>query len=128
MLGNLKKHYVGSITQEERAARIYDRHAILTHGLRAKTNFSYSKGQIMALLKVEEEILYNDVHNIEEFTVDFNGCEQEGTYSIEKTPNVLQKDQSNRAARQISQKLATIKIEHLSKQSCKKCEDAPSFD
>lgn len=77
MLGNLKKHYVGSINEEERAARIYDRHAILTHGLRAKTNFSYSKGQIMAILSAEEEILYNDVHNIEEFTVDINANDLE---------------------------------------------------
>jgi len=43
LLGNLRKHYIGSIQNEERAARIYDRHAILTHGLRAKTNFSYTK-------------------------------------------------------------------------------------
>jgi hypothetical protein len=72
LLGNLKKHYVGSITQEARAARIYDRHAILTHGLRAKTNYNYTKGQILALLRQEEEILHNDVHNAEDFTVDMD--------------------------------------------------------
>jgi len=43
LLGNLKKHYIGSISTEIKAARIYDRHAIMTHGLRAKTNFSYTK-------------------------------------------------------------------------------------
>jgi hypothetical protein len=57
LLGNLKKHYIGSIISEERAARIYDRHAILTHGLRAKTNYSYSKKHILAILDKEAEIL-----------------------------------------------------------------------
>ena len=72
LLGNLRKHYIGSIQSEERAARIYDRHAILTHGLRAKTNFPYTKSQIATILEREEEILYNDIHNNEEFTVDLN--------------------------------------------------------
>ena len=43
LLGNLKKHYIGSISSETKAARIYDAHAILAHGLKAKTNFSYNK-------------------------------------------------------------------------------------
>lgn len=77
MLGNLKKHYVGSINSEERAARIYDRHAILTHGLRAKTNYNYTKGQVLAFLSREEEILYNDVHNNEEYTVVFESDGEE---------------------------------------------------
>lgn len=55
LLGNLKKHYIGSISSEEKAAKIYDRHAILTHGLRAKTNFSYTKAQIIAILDKENE-------------------------------------------------------------------------
>jgi len=52
----LKKHYIGSISTEIKAARIYDRHAILTHGLRAKTNFSYTKAQIEKILEQESEI------------------------------------------------------------------------
>ena len=61
LLGNLKKHYIGSINSEEKAARIYDRHAILTHGLRAKTNFSYTKTQILKILEREaEELPYED--------------------------------------------------------------------
>lgn len=61
MLGNLKKHYIGSITSEEKAAKIYDRHAILTHGLRAKTNFSYTKTQIKRILERESlELLYEE--------------------------------------------------------------------
>jgi len=38
-----------------KAARIYDKHAILTHGLRAKTNFNYSKSEIQAILDAEFE-------------------------------------------------------------------------
>ena len=66
MLGNLKKHYIGSIGTEEKAARIYDRHAILTHGLRAKTNFSYSKGHILSILDhehVELDLESNSEHS-----------------------------------------------------------------
>jgi hypothetical protein len=51
----LKKHYIGSISTELKAARIYDRHAILTHGLRAKTNFSYSKAEIENILENEKD-------------------------------------------------------------------------
>ena len=39
-LGNtLSKRYIGSASSEVEAARIYDRKAILTNGLNAKTNF-----------------------------------------------------------------------------------------
>lgn len=43
LLGNLQKRYIGSITSEANAARIYDKYAIMTHGLKAKTNYSYTK-------------------------------------------------------------------------------------
>jgi hypothetical protein len=43
LLGNLRKRYIGSIGSEEAAARIYDHYAIINHGLRAKTNFQYTK-------------------------------------------------------------------------------------
>lgn len=67
LLGNLKKHYIGSITTEYKAARIYDRHAILTHGLRAKTNFSYTKMQIATILEREnEDPIYEDTMLSEE--------------------------------------------------------------
>ena len=62
----MKKHYIGSINSEERAATIYDRHAILTHGLRAKTNFSYSKQQIIDILEKEEEYLLDADKNEDE--------------------------------------------------------------
>lgn len=46
LLGNMRKRYIGSIGSEHSAARIYDHYAIMTHGLRAKTNFSYTKYEI----------------------------------------------------------------------------------
>ena len=35
-------------------------HAILTHGLRAKTNFSYTRSHVISILEKEMEILSND--------------------------------------------------------------------
>ena len=60
-MGNLKKHYIGSIQSEQKAARIYDHHAILTHGLKAKTNFSYNKKEIIRILEREsDDVCYED--------------------------------------------------------------------
>jgi len=66
LLGNLKKHYIGSISTETKAARIYDAHAILAHGLKAKTNFSYTKQQVEAFLEREDDNLSNDQFDFEE--------------------------------------------------------------
>ena len=50
-LGNtLSKRYIGSAPTEEEAARLYDRKAILTNGLKAKTNYAYTKRQIEYVL------------------------------------------------------------------------------
>ena len=46
LLGNLRKRYIGSISSENAAAHIYDQYAIMTHGLKAKTNFSYRKNEV----------------------------------------------------------------------------------
>jgi len=54
VLGTLNKRYIGSISREDEAAKIYDFYAILAHGLKAKTNFSYNKKQ---LLKIAEQAL-----------------------------------------------------------------------
>lgn len=47
LLGNLRKRYIGSIGDEESAAKIYDYYAIISHGLKAKTNFSYTKSDVL---------------------------------------------------------------------------------
>ena len=46
IMGNFKKIYMGAIEDEKEAALIYDNIAILLHGLKAKTNFSYTKQEI----------------------------------------------------------------------------------
>jgi hypothetical protein len=38
-----KKMYLGSLRDEEQAAKFYDRVAIQYQGIKAKTNYSYSK-------------------------------------------------------------------------------------
>ncbi|CDW81380.1 ant-like protein [Stylonychia lemnae] len=51
LLGNMRKRYIGSISSEDQAAKIYDHYAIITHGLRAKTNFHYDKRQIQDIME-----------------------------------------------------------------------------
>lgn len=46
-----KKIYIGAIKTEIQAARYYDIVSFLIQGLSAKTNFSYTKGQLKAILE-----------------------------------------------------------------------------
>lgn len=48
---NHYKEYNGGFSCEDEAARVYDRKSICTFGLKAKTNFDYSKIQILEILK-----------------------------------------------------------------------------
>ena len=56
-----KKRYLGSFTNEEEAARAYDKVALQNHGIKAKTNYDYTKEEIEKimkepkLLKIEKE-------------------------------------------------------------------------
>lgn len=61
-MGHSKKRYYGAIVSELKAAKIYDKFAILAHGInvflfnsKAKTNFSYSKKEIESFLEEEED-------------------------------------------------------------------------
>lgn len=58
---NVSGKYLGSINSERMAARVYDRCCIRANGLKAKTNFSYTKEQLLRMLTNEtkpiEEVL-----------------------------------------------------------------------
>mmetsp|Transcript_10300 Transcript_10300/g.10163 ORF Transcript_10300/g.10163 Transcript_10300/m.10163 type:complete len:82 (+) Transcript_10300:633-878(+) len=41
-----KKSYAGSESTQEKAAALYDKLAIIFHGIKAKPNFSYNKSQV----------------------------------------------------------------------------------
>jgi hypothetical protein len=58
-MGNMKKYYSGSISNEETAAKIYDRFAIQTLGLRAKTNFDYRRKDLISIIEDFEETILN---------------------------------------------------------------------
>lgn len=50
IMGNFKKFYIGGIKTELEAAKLYDKLAIFYHGMEAKTNFKYTKGDIEILI------------------------------------------------------------------------------
>ena len=43
MMIDQAKKYIGSYRTEEEAARVYDKYSILVNGIKAKTNFSYTR-------------------------------------------------------------------------------------
>ena len=61
VLLNLKKKYKGQIRTERLAARIYDKRAICAHGIKAKTNFSYTKKQLERILASREDLIEQDL-------------------------------------------------------------------
>jgi hypothetical protein len=48
---NKKKRYVGSYSNEEEAARAYDKVALQNHGTKAKTNFDYVDEEVKKILQ-----------------------------------------------------------------------------
>lgn len=46
VMNNNHKYFSGQIKSEDLAARIYDRYALQTMGLRAKTNFAYTRAEL----------------------------------------------------------------------------------
>jgi hypothetical protein len=54
---NHYKEYKGGFDTEDDAAKLYDRKSICTFGLKAKTNFDYTKYEILEILKDDESII-----------------------------------------------------------------------
>ena len=54
---NHYKEYKGGFDTEDDAAKLYDRKSICTFGLKAKTNFDYTKREILEILKDDESII-----------------------------------------------------------------------
>ena len=46
-----KKRYLGSFSNEEEAARAYDRVALQHHGIKAKTNYDYTKEEVKEIME-----------------------------------------------------------------------------
>lgn len=45
-----KKRYVGSYSNEEEAARAYDKVALQNHGTKAKTNYDYNDEEVKRII------------------------------------------------------------------------------
>jgi hypothetical protein len=56
-MGSQKKIYQGAFSQEYKAAKVYDKYAIIYNGLQAKTNYSYSRREIQDFLKSDEALI-----------------------------------------------------------------------
>lgn len=50
VMNNNYKYFSGQIKSEELAARIYDRYALQTLGLRARTNFDYRLKELVQII------------------------------------------------------------------------------
>lgn len=53
IMGNFKKMYFGAIEDEKEAALFYDKLAIISHGIKARTNFNYTRSDIINILNEE---------------------------------------------------------------------------
>ena len=51
LMVNRKKKYLGTLPTEELAARFYDKVAVQYQGAKAKTNFPYTKTQLIKILE-----------------------------------------------------------------------------
>lgn len=54
---NHYKEYKGGFDSEYDAARMYDKKSICTFGLKAKTNFDYTKHEVIDILQNDEAII-----------------------------------------------------------------------
>ena len=53
---NQQKKYKGQLRTERLAARVYDKRAIFAYGIKAKTNFNYTKKQLDRIIATNDDI------------------------------------------------------------------------
>ena len=58
---NQQKKYKGQIRTERLAARVYDKRAIFAYGIKAKTNFNYTKAQLDRFLASNDDLEESDL-------------------------------------------------------------------
>ena len=61
VFSNYKKRFLGQVPKEILAARIYDKRAIQVNGLKAKTNFNYTKKQLERMLQNEDDVRESEI-------------------------------------------------------------------
>lgn len=49
----MRKEYLGTFQTELQAAWTYDKVHILVHGIKARTNFSYSKSKVQGIIDAD---------------------------------------------------------------------------
>ena len=77
IFAKFKKKVTGQIHNEKLAAQIYDKQLILNSGLKAKTNFDYTKKQLDRLLQRENDFNFDESDSGEaEITGEANQTEQ----------------------------------------------------
>ena len=60
-----KKRYLGSFSNEEEAARAYDNVALQHHGMKAKTNYDYTKEEVAEIMAAKSSLftLHSSLRN-----------------------------------------------------------------
>ncbi len=90
VMNNNYKYFSGQIKSEELAARIYDRYALQTLGLRARTNFDYTRAELVQIIADIEAYMNSlpPIQNMhsgkEETIVDRRVITLKGTFLIAK--------------------------------------------
>lgn len=69
---NREKKYLGAIYDELEAARVYDHISIQYQGSSAKTNNSYSKGELIDILKAKPLLMNQDWWKWSRFCIKYN--------------------------------------------------------
>ena len=57
VMGPSRKNYFGGVSDEVEAARLYDKLSIVQQGISAKTNFNYTKSDLLDVLNEAEDLL-----------------------------------------------------------------------